>query len=162
MNQCWSPRIACLLSDNCEHVEILFEEQSGFRPNHSTTDIIFVMYLYKVWHGSNQLRFSRVLSIHQSLQLHQPNIPLEITRPFWRPVEDYNAYPSIPRWHARMRARARVVKSLARVCACEPVKYFLCGGNSCGPHTFRGGKRRHRPGGPQHENRCAGAGDSNG
>ena len=30
MKQRWGPRIARLLSDNCEHVEVLLEEQSGF------------------------------------------------------------------------------------------------------------------------------------
>ena len=31
------------LSDYCEHVGILPEEQSGFRPNRSTTDMMFVV-----------------------------------------------------------------------------------------------------------------------
>ena len=35
--------IARRLSDYCEHVGILPEEQSGFRPNRSTTDMMFVI-----------------------------------------------------------------------------------------------------------------------
>ena len=35
--------IARRLSDYCERVEILPEEQSGFRPNRSTTDMMFVI-----------------------------------------------------------------------------------------------------------------------
>ena len=33
---------ACRLSEYCERVGILLEEQSGFRPNRSTTDMMFV------------------------------------------------------------------------------------------------------------------------
>ena len=36
--------IARCLSEYCEHVGILPEEHSGFRPNHSTTDMMFVIY----------------------------------------------------------------------------------------------------------------------
>ena len=35
--------IARHLSEYCEHVGILPEEQSGFRPNRSTTDVMFVI-----------------------------------------------------------------------------------------------------------------------
>ena len=35
--------IARHLSEYCEHVGILPEEPSGFRPNHSTTDMMFVV-----------------------------------------------------------------------------------------------------------------------
>ena len=35
--------IACRLSEYCERVGFLPEEQSGFRPNHSTTDMTFVV-----------------------------------------------------------------------------------------------------------------------
>ena len=35
--------IACCLSEYCERVGILPEEQSGFRPNRSTTDMMFVV-----------------------------------------------------------------------------------------------------------------------
>ena len=35
--------IARRLSEYCERVGILPEEQSGFRPNHSTTDMMFVI-----------------------------------------------------------------------------------------------------------------------
>ena len=35
--------IARRLSEYCERVEILPEEQSGFRPNRSTTDMMFVI-----------------------------------------------------------------------------------------------------------------------
>ena len=35
--------IACRLSEYCERVGIMLEEQSGFRPNRSTTDIMFVI-----------------------------------------------------------------------------------------------------------------------
>ena len=35
--------IALCLSEYCERVGILPEEQSGFRPNHSTTDMMFVI-----------------------------------------------------------------------------------------------------------------------
>ena len=35
--------IARRLSEYCEHVGILLEEQSGFPPNRSTTDIMFVI-----------------------------------------------------------------------------------------------------------------------
>ena len=35
--------IARRLSEYCEHVGILPEEQSGFRPNRSTTDMMFVI-----------------------------------------------------------------------------------------------------------------------
>ena len=35
--------IARRLSEYCQRVGILPEEQSGFRPNHSTTDVMFVV-----------------------------------------------------------------------------------------------------------------------
>ena len=35
--------IARRLSEYCERVEILPDEQSGFRPNRSTTDMMFVI-----------------------------------------------------------------------------------------------------------------------
>ena len=35
--------IACHLSEDCECVRILSEEQSGFRPNRFTTDMMFVI-----------------------------------------------------------------------------------------------------------------------
>ena len=35
--------VARRLSDYCERVEILPQEQSGFRPNRSTTDMMFVI-----------------------------------------------------------------------------------------------------------------------
>ena len=40
--------IARRLSDHCERLGVLLEEQSGFRPNRSTTDMMFVIRLQEL------------------------------------------------------------------------------------------------------------------
>ena len=49
--------IARHLSEYCERVGIMPEEQSGFRPNRSTTDMmLFVVIGYRSWRGRNEFR----------------------------------------------------------------------------------------------------------
>ena len=52
--------IARRLSEYCERVEILQEEQSGFQPNRSTTDTMFV--IRWIWRGRNKFRCMYALS----------------------------------------------------------------------------------------------------
>ena len=46
--------IARRLSEYCGRVGFLPEEQSGFQPNRSTTDMMFVIRRYRSWRGRNE------------------------------------------------------------------------------------------------------------
>ena len=54
--------IARRLSENCERAGILLEKQSGFRPNSSTTDMMFVIRRSQELAGRNDFRCMYTLS----------------------------------------------------------------------------------------------------
>ena len=54
--------IARRISEYCEREGVLPEEQSGFRPNHSTTDMMFVIRGYRSWRGRNEFHCMYALS----------------------------------------------------------------------------------------------------
>ena len=90
---------ACRLREYYERVGIMPEEQSGFRPNRSTIDIMLV---------TNSVVSNR----HALSTLPKRTTPLSepllnSTRPFWRATEYDLGHSSIPRWHTRMRAARR-------------------------------------------------------
>ena len=62
--------IACRLSEYCEHVGILPEEQSGFRPNRSTTDMMFVIpRLQELARKKGILLYVCFIDLNQSVRL---------------------------------------------------------------------------------------------
>ena len=54
--------VARRLSEYCERVGILPGEQSGFRPNRSTTDMMFAIRRYRSWRGRTEFRSMYALS----------------------------------------------------------------------------------------------------
>ena len=61
--------IARRLSEYCERVGILPEEQSGFRPNRSTTDMVFVILGYKSWCERNESAVRMLYRPYQSVRI---------------------------------------------------------------------------------------------
>ena len=152
--------IARRLSEYCERVGILLEDQSGFRLNRFTTDVVFVI--------------RRLQELARNKQ-----IPLYVCFPdltkaynfvertlLWTILATFDApqnIPSIPRWHASMRAARR--QGMLGLVHCgtgpssrmraraPPVQHILRGGYKRGLHAFQGEQRhRGRFGGPEEEN----------
>ena len=61
--------IARRLSEYYERGGILPEEQSGSRPNRSTTDMMFVIHRLQELARKNEFRYMYTLSIYQSVRL---------------------------------------------------------------------------------------------
>ena len=61
--------IAGRLSEYCERVGILPEEQSGFRPNHSTTDMMFVIRVVGVGTEETHSAVCMLYQPYQSVRL---------------------------------------------------------------------------------------------
>ena len=109
-------------SEYCERVGILQEEQSGFRPNCFTIDMMFVIRRLLQELGKKEL------------------VPLYV----------YLGHSSIPRWHASMREARRqgVLRVVccgtglsSRVRACTPHgQHFFCGDHDVAYTRFKAAK----------------------
>ena len=100
--------IARRLSEYCERVGILPEEQSGFRPNRSTTDMMFV--IRRLQELARKKRISLYvcfIDLTKAYDSVDRTLLLDSTRPFRRPTEYDLGHSSIPRWHASMHAARR-------------------------------------------------------
>ena len=163
--------IARRLSEYCERVGILPEEQSGSRPNRSTTDMMFVIRPLQELERKKQIHsvVCMLYRPYQSVRLRRPNPPLGSTRPFWRATEYDLGHSSILRWYASTRAARR--QGVLRVFRCgtgpsprvraraPSVQYILRGGYKRDLRAFEGGQRHHgRFGAPVEEKGCGGAG----
>ena len=137
----------------CERVGILPEEQSDFRPNRSTTDMMFVICRLQELARKKRIPlyvcFIGLTKAYDSVDL---TLLVDSTRPFWRATYYDLGHSSIPRWHASMRAARRqgvleVVRCGARpssgVRARAPPIQHLRGGYKLGLHAFQGGQRHH-------------------
>ena len=77
--------IARRLSEYFERVGILPEEQSGFRPNRSTTDIVFCdSSATGACAEETNSALCMLYRFYKSVRLRGSNPPLDSIRPFWR------------------------------------------------------------------------------
>ena len=160
------------LSEYCERVGILPEEHIGFRLNHSTTDVMFVIRrLQELAQKKRSPLYVYFIDLTEANDSVDRTPPLDSALPFWRATEYDLGHSSIPRWHASMRATRRqgvlgVVRCgrrpLSRVRArAPPVQHLLRGGYKCGFHAFQGGQRHHeRFGAPEGKRGARGRGEA--
>ena len=133
--------IARHLSEICERVGILPEEQSCFRPNLSTTDMMFAIRRLQELARNKQIPL-----FAQSVRFRLSNPPVGSTRPFGRTTKYDLGHLSFPRWYVSMRATRRhgvlgVVRCgtrpSLRVRSRIPPVQHLRGGFIRGLHAFK-------------------------
>ena len=95
--------IARRLSEYGERVGILLEEQSNFRPNRSTTDMMFVIRRLQELARNKRIPlyvcFIDLTKAYDSID----RTPLDSVRTFWRATEYDLGHSSVPRWHSSIR-----------------------------------------------------------
>ena len=144
--------IARRLSEFCERVGILPEEQSGFRPNRSTTDMMFVIRRLQ-----ELARKKRIPLYVCSIDLTKAYDSVDRTL-LWTVLARFGVpqimISVIRQFHGDMRACVRLDD---RVCSrsvrcgtrpssrvrvrTPPVQHLLRGGYNLGLHAFQGGQR---------------------
>ena len=161
--------IARHLSEYCERVGILPEEQSGFRPNRSTTDMMFV--IRRLQHLARKKRIPLYVCFIGLTKAYDSVDRTLLWSPFWGATYYDLGHSSIPRCHASMRAARRQgmhevvrcgTRPSSRVLArTSPVRHLLRGGYKLGLHAFQGGRKHRGPFGiPEEEKGGAGAWES--
>ena len=95
--------VANRLGDSCEEAGILPEEQCGFRPQRSTTDMMFVVRrLQELGRTSNtslDICFIDLAKAYDSVD----RAVMGSTCPFWSPASDDQGHPHVSRWHKGSR-----------------------------------------------------------
>ena len=160
--------IARRLSEYGERVGILLEEQSNFRPNRSTTDMMFVIRRLQELSQNKRIPlyvcFIDLTKAYDSID----RTPLDSVRTFWCATEHDLGHSSIPRWHSSIRrARWQGVLGVVRCgtrpssrvrARAPPFQHLLRGGHERGPHAFQGRQTHHeRFGTPEEEKRARGS-----
>ena len=155
--------IARRLSEYCERVGILPEEQSGFRPNRSTTDMMFVIRrLQELARKKRIPLYVCFIDLTKAYDSVDRTLLWTVLARFWRTTDYDLGHSSIPRWHTSMRAPRR--QGVLKVVRCgtrpssrvrartPPVQHLFRGGYKFGLHAFQGGQRHHgRFGTPEEE-----------
>ena len=156
--------IARRLSEYGERVGILPVEQSVFRPNRPTIDLMFVIRRLQELARNKRILPLYVCFIDLTKAYDSVDrTPLDSVRPFWRATEYDLGHSSIPRWHSSMRtARRQGVLGVVR-CGTKPssrvraralsFQHLLRGGYKRGLHAFQGRQRHHRRFGTPEEKR---------
>ena len=146
--------IARCLSEYCERVGILPEEKGGFRPNRSTTDMMFgICRLQELARKKRIPLYGCLIDLTKAYDSVDRTFLWTSTHPFWRATQCNLGHSLIPRWYASMRATPRQgvlgvvpcrTRPSSRVCARAPtVQHLLCGGYKRGLHAFEGGQKHH-------------------
>ena len=95
--------VANRLGDFCEEAGILPEEQYGFRPQRSTTDMMFVVRrLQELGRTSNFLR-ELLHRSRKSKRLGRSCAIMGSTCPFWSSASDDQGHPHVSRWYEGSR-----------------------------------------------------------
>ena len=161
------------LGEYCERVGILPKEQSGFRPNRSTTDKMFVIRrLQELARKKRIPLYVCYIDVTKAYDSADRTLLWTGLARFGVPQNIISGHSSIPRLHASMRAARRqgvlgVVRcgtrpSLRVRVRAPPVQHLLRGGHERGLHAFQGGQRHHgRFGTLEEEKGGEGAGGSN-
>ena len=165
--------VARRLSEYCERVGILPEEQSGFRPNRSTTDMMFVIgWLQELARKklfSLYVCFIDITKAYDSVdrtllwtvlvRFGVPQIMISVIRQF------HDSMRACVRFNDKVCSRVVCcgTRSSSKVRACAPsVQHLLRGRYKRSLHAFQGGRRHHgRFGTPEEEKGARGAGGSN-
>ena len=94
------------LSAYCEARNLLPEEQCGFRPHRSTTDMMFVVRrLQTVGKESARTMFAVLHRPTEGIRLSQPHTSSSDARSLRNTAADNRGDPPIPRWDESMRAK---------------------------------------------------------
>ena len=161
--------IARRLTEYCERMGILPEEQSGLRPNRSTTDMMFVIRrLQELAQKKRIPLYVCFIDLTKAYDSVERTLLWTVLVRFWRATKYDLGHSSIPRWHTSMRAVRR--QSALEVVYCgtrpssrvraraPPVQHLLRGGYKRGLHAFQGGQMHHgRLGTPEEEKGAGGA-----
>ena len=161
--------IARRLSEYCERVGILPEEQNDFRLNRSTTDMMFVIRRLQELARKNLIPlYVCFIDLTKAYDSVNRTLLWTVLARFGVP-QIMICHSSIPQWHASMRAARR--QGVLEVVRCgtrpssrvrartPPVQHLLRGGYKPGLHAFQGGQRHYgRFGTPEEEK---GGGGSN-
>ena len=163
--------IARRLSEYCERVRILPGEQSGFRPNRFTTDMMFVIRrlqelarkkriplyvcfidLTKAYDSVDQTLLWTVLA-----RFGLPQITISVIHQFHKGMRacvwlDDRVYS---RWFAVEQGLRQSKKVRART---PPVQHLIRGGYKLGLHAFQGGRGHHGRFGTTEEEKIGGGG----
>ena len=109
--------IARRLSEYCKRVGILPEEQSCFRPNRSTTDIMFVIRrLQELARKKRIPLYVRFMDLTKAYDSVDRTLLWTVLARFGVP-QNMLGQSSIPRWHASMRVARR--QGVLEVVCCE-------------------------------------------
>ena len=96
--------VANRLGDFCEEAGILLEEQCGFRPQRSATDMMFVVRrLQELGRTSNTPRRDLIHRSGESIRLGRSCAIMGSTCPFWSPASDDQGRPHVLRWYEGSR-----------------------------------------------------------
>ena len=145
-----------------ERVGILLEEQSGFRPNRFTTDMMFVIRRLQELARKNRIPlYVSFIDLTKAYGSIDRTLLWTVLARFGVPQNMISVISSIPRWHASMRAARRQgvlevvrcgIRPSSRVRARAPPIHLFRGGYKRGLHAFQGGQRHHgRFGTPEEE-----------
>ena len=97
--------IARRLGEYCERVGILPEEQSGVRPNRSTTDMMFVIRRLQELVRKKQIPlYACFIDPTKAYVSVDRNLLWTVLARFGVPQNMISGHLSIPRWYATMRA----------------------------------------------------------
>ena len=152
--------VARRLSEYCERVGILPEEQSGFRPNHSTTDMMFVIRRLQVLARKKRVPlYLCFIDITKAYDFVDRTLLWIVLARFGVPQNMISVirHSTMSMRAARRQGVLEVVccgtRPSSRVRACAPpVQHLRRGGYKRDLHAFQGGKRHHgRFGTPEEE-----------
>ena len=161
--------IARRLSEYCERVGILPEEQSGFRPNRSTTDMMFVIRRLYELARKKRIPFNVCfIDLTKACDFVDRTLLWTVLARFSVP---HNMISVIRQLHDGMRACVRlddrvcsrwfaVERGLRQGCVLAPLLFntFFA---AVSLHVFQGGQRRHgRFGTPREKRRAGGRGEA--
>ena len=131
--------VARRLSEGCELVGILPEEQNGFRPNRFTIDMMFVILRLKELARKKQIQlYVCFIDLTKAYDSVDQTILWTVLASFGVPRNMTLCHSSIPRWHASMRpARRQGVLGMVR-CKTRPLSRVRARAPPV-QHLFRGG-----------------------
>ena len=152
--------IARRLSEYCERVRILPKEQSGFRLNRSTTDMIFVIRRLQELARKERVPLNMCfIDLTKAYDSVDRTLLWSVLARFGVPQ---NIISVIRQFHDGMRACVRLddrvcSRCSSRVRARAPAaQHLLHGGYKRGLHAFQGGRRHHGRFGTPEEEKLAG------
>ena len=95
--------VANRLGDFCEEAGILPEEQCSFRPQRSTTDMMFVVRKLQELGRKQHFRRDLLRRSGKSIRLGRSCAIMGSTCPFWSSGSDDQGHPHVSRWYEGSR-----------------------------------------------------------